>query len=278
MRPVLALAPSSLVLGSLSLVLGLACQRLPADDDGGGGGGGGPSTPEPTDGETFLPADDDPTRGADDANDTEGIAGCDPVAQLGCPAGQKCTAIVSNQAIDYACVPVTGGLGPLESCTASPSDGIDDCPAGFACLADAAAAGLCAPLCGGNSDCTQALCMPARETAIPYCADDCSPFESPCPSPLECRRNADRFSCLFLGLADVGGPGAVCAVTGDAGCAPGLACLPGALVPGCSTDNCCSILCDTTDPDPCASPASCLPLLESPAPGFESIGACYVPA
>lgn len=275
MRPALAL--SSLVLGSLSLVLSLGCQRLPAEEDD--GSGSGPSTPEPTEGETFLPGDEgDATAGADDANETEGNQACDPVAQTGCPSGQKCTAIVTDQAVAYTCVPVTGGLGPQEACVASPSDGVDECPAGYACLADEAEAGLCAPLCEGNGDCTQALCMPARETDIPYCADDCSPFESPCPSPLQCRRNGDRFSCLFLGLDDVGGPGAGCGITGDAGCAPGLVCLQGALIPGCTTDNCCTTVCDTTEADPCDTPASCLPILESPAPGFESIGACYVPA
>ena len=106
----------------------------------------------------------------------------------------------------------------------------------------------------------------------------CTPFASPCPTPLACRRNGDRFSCQFLAAGDVGGPGDACGVTDDAGCAPGLVCLPGALVPDCTNDNCCAPVCDTTDADPCIAPASCLPIIESPAPGFDTIGACFVPA
>jgi hypothetical protein len=255
------------------LALPLGCQRLPEDEPN---DDDGPSTPDTTGG-TFLPGDEGTTNG--EADETAGSSSfCDPVAQTGCAAGQKCTAIVTVEGVEYTCAAAPGGLGPQEACGASPSDGVDGCPAGYACLADEAEAGLCAPLCEGNGDCTQALCVPARETDIPYCADDCSPFSSPCPTPLSCRRNGDRFSCLFLGLGDVGGPGEACAIAGDAGCAPGLVCLPGALIPDCTSDNCCSSVCDTTDADPCQAPASCLPIIESPAPGFESIGACFVPA
>lgn len=254
--------------------LPLGCQRLPGDEDD---DDSGPSNPEPTGGGTLLPPPSE-SEGADDAEETEGSAFCDPVDQTGCTSGQKCTAILSGGVITYTCAAAPGGLGPLEACSASPADGVDGCPAGYACLADEAEAGLCAPLCEGNGDCTQALCLPARETDIPYCADDCSPFESPCPAPLQCRRNSDRFSCMFLGLGDVGGAGAECGITNDAGCAPGLVCLPGALIPGCSTDNCCASVCDTSEADPCTTPASCLPIFDGAAPGFESIGACFVPA
>lgn len=269
MRACLAL---SLVL--LSLPLG--CQRLPEDDEG---GGGGPSDPtDPTSG-TFLPGDEGRPDGADDSEETEGPGStCDPVDQTGCSSGQKCTAIVTGGAVSYTCATAPGGLGPSEACNASPSDGIDECPAGYACLADEAEAALCAPLCQAHADCTQALCVAARETGIPYCANDCSPFESPCPTPLQCRRNGDRFSCLFLGIGDVGGEGEGCDVTDDAGCGAGMVCLPGALLPGCAHDNCCASVCDTSEADPCQTPATCLPILQNPAPGFESIGACFVPA
>lgn len=263
-----------LVLPLVLLSWSLGCQRLPGDDEG---DEGGPLPPQQTSDGTFLPPDGD-SEGADAADGTEGTAVCDPVGQTGCQDGQKCTAIVSAGMVVYTCATASGGLGPGDPCAASPSDGIDGCPAGYACLADEAESGVCAPLCEGTSDCTEALCMPARETDIPYCADDCSPFAPSCAAPLQCRRNGNRFSCLFLGLSDVGGAGAACSVTDDNGCAPGLVCLPGALIPDCTTDNCCSPLCDTSEADPCISPAMCLPILDGAAPGFESIGACFVPA
>lgn len=268
MRPWLGFA------SSLLLVLPLACQRLPGDDDD---DGGGPSSKGDTTGfGTFMPGDDDDDDAADGDSGSSGV--CDPVAQIGCAAGEKCTAILSGGGLTYACVAEAGGLDPDAPCTASPADGIDGCPAGTACLEDEAGAGLCAALCGTDGDCDQGQCTLARETNIPYCADDCSPFESTCPSPLRCRQNGDRFSCLFLGTGDVGVAGAACGIADDAGCAPGFVCLPGALVPECATDNCCTPVCDTSEGDSCPAPSTCSPILSGAAPGFETIGACFVPA
>lgn len=249
----------------------LGCQRLPGTGED---SGSGPSSDDTTGFATLLPGDEN-----DDAADAETGSNnvCDPASQTGCPMGQKCTAIVTAGEVVYTCAAAPGGLDPYEACVASLTDGIDGCPAGFACIADEAGAGLCAALCEANGDCEQGQCVPARESDIPYCADDCNPFASACPAPLQCRQNGDRFSCEFLGVGDVGGTGAACAPMEDAGCAPGLVCLPGALIPDCSTDNCCTTVCDTTDANPCVSPSSCIPLLSGAAPGFESIGACFVP-
>lgn len=268
MRPWLALASSVL------LVLPLACQRLPSDDDGSSGNDGS-SNDDTTGFATLLPPDDE--SGAAD-EETGAQAGCDPVDQVGCPAGEKCTAIVSGGEVLYACAPDTGGLDPQAPCTASPSDGVDGCPAGTACIEDEGGSGLCVGLCQADADCEQGQCSAAQPTNIPFCADDCSPFDAPCPAPLACRRNGDRFSCLFLGTGDTGGAGSPCGITNDAGCAPGFVCLPGALIPECAADNCCSPVCDAADADTCPAPSTCSPILQGPAPGFENIGACFVPA
>ncbi len=269
MRPWLALFPAVLLASSLG------CQRFPEEDpdddpppmgtvsDPGGG--------------TLLPPDGDET---DDSNadGTGSMNGCDPVAQIGCSPGEKCTALVTGGVIVYACVSDPAGLDPNSPCQPSHEDGIDGCPAGTACLGDESGNGLCAALCEANAQCEQAVCLAARESDIPYCAADCSPFESLCPAPTLCRRNADRFSCSFLDDGDVGGAGAPCGIADDAGCGPGFACLPGALVPDCGTDNCCAGLCDLSENDPCASPSTCNSILQAAAPGFEEIGACFVPA
>lgn len=266
MRAWLALIPA------LALLCPPGCQRLPGEDDD----DDGPSPPGTTDGGTFLPGD-----GNED--DMDGDSGqpeptCNPVAQTGCASGERCTALGSGTMVSYGCVSDAGGLGPNESCEPSPQDGLDGCPAGYVCLADEGDNGLCAGLCQNDIDCAQAQCIPSREEEIPYCADDCSPFDAGCPAPLACRRNNDRFSCQFLGPADVGSIGEMCLVSDDSGCAPGLVCVPGALVPDCATESCCARLCDLSDPDDCTAPTTCTELLADPAPGFEDIGACFVPS
>ncbi|MEM7154333.1 MAG: hypothetical protein AAF799_15915 [Myxococcota bacterium] len=252
----------------------VGCQRLPGEEDDDDGSG----APPPPSGGTFLPQDD--TGDGEPSNDESGEGGsaCDPVTQSGCEMDEKCTALVVGGVVTYGCVADPGGLDPSDPCVASHSDGIDGCGAGYACLADEGDNGLCTALCENHSDCSQGECLPARESDIPYCADDCSPFGSLCPAPLQCRRNDNRFSCAFIGINDVGGSNSPCAVTDDAGCAPGFVCVPGSLAPDCMTDNCCVPLCDVTEDDLCASPSTCTEILQGPAPGFEDIGACFVPA
>jgi len=156
------------------------------------------------------------------------------------------------------------------------SDGLDDCAAGSVCLGDEA--GTCRPLCESESDCTGALCIEDPFAGVPHCANDCSPFEPSCASGLQCRRQSDRFSCIDPVPGDDGGPGEPCSIIDDAGCAGGLVCISGALVPGCGTQGCCVTLCDLDAQSTCSAPTTCTPALESPAPGFEAIGACFVPA
>ncbi len=266
MRAWLTFVPALLFASSI------ACQQLPGDEPDDDDGGPAPTTS----GGTLLPGDngDDPM--AD--GDSGGQSVCDPVDQTGCPSSEKCTAIISGGVVIYACVADPGGLEPTSSCQPSLADGIDSCPAAHACIPDEAGNALCAALCEDDGDCDQGQCIPSREDDVPYCADDCSPFEASCPAPLSCRRNGNRFSCQFLSESDTGAAGSACAIDDDSGCAPGLVCIPGALVPDCTTDNCCTTLCDVTDAMPCSSPSTCIPLLQGPAPGFEEIGACFVPA
>ncbi|MCH9680518.1 MAG: hypothetical protein K0V04_03710 [Deltaproteobacteria bacterium] len=268
MRPWLALFPT------LVLASSLGCQQLPEEPDDDGAGPGATQGAD-TGGGTLIPGDD---TSADAETGGGSMSNCDPVTQIGCAAGEKCTATLSAGAILYTCVADPAGLDVNAPCQASHDDGVDGCPPTTVCLEDEAGQGVCVSLCEVDGDCTQAECLPARESDIPYCADDCSPFGSLCPAPLQCRRNGNRFSCAFIGTADIGGPGAACSIAEDAGCAPGLACLPGALVPDCATGNCCAPLCDLSEADPCGLPSTCNGILQGPAPGFEEIGACFVPS
>ena len=258
----------------LLLTFALGCQRLDdgeplqptsLGEDGTGDGGG-----------TFDPIE----TGGDDSTGGSAVPTnmCDPALQTGCAAGEKCTAITSSTGPVFTCVGAGGSeLQPFDPCQASPETGLDACPAGTACIGTTSS-GLCLPLCSSNSDCDGAVCSADPVNELPFCADDCSPFESLCAAPLVCRRNDERFSCGFLREQDVGGEAAPCDTTSDAGCAAGFACITGTLVPGCSSPGCCASLCDLGGADPCDVPATCNVVIDAPAPGFEEIGACFVPA
>lgn len=226
-----------------------------------------------------MPVTGDYDSGSDGAvDDGSPTFGCDPVAQTGCDPEEKCTALRHDGQVEYACVSDPTTLELTSPCTADPAGGVDGCPPGSACLTDEQGVGVCLPLCIDHGDCDDALCLMHPLDFVPYCASHCSPFEVSCPAPLQCRRESDRFTCEFITMSDNGTTGDPCSPFDDGGCAPGFVCIPGALVPTCMTDSCCTSLCDLTDPDPCPSPATCAPALPGPAPGFEEIGACFIPS
>lgn len=260
----------------LFALLSFGCQRLELSEDDGAltllDGSGGTTDDG---GSTFG---NDTSGSEEDTSDTTPpTSDCDPVLQSGCNSGEKCTAVVASGQVGYVCANDPGDLDPFSSCEQALSSGIDGCSAGHACVADETEAGLCVPLCEGSSDCTAAICVNDPLNRIPYCADECSPFEGGCPEPQQCRRDDDRFACEFTREGDVGGQNEPCAMLGDAGCAEGFVCVSGALVPECTTDGCCTSVCDTTD-DTCESPSTCAAIFSGPAPGYETIGGCLVPA
>jgi hypothetical protein len=263
----------------------VACQTIPSgsdefgdaagDDDDGGSTtfGNGDDSDDDDDDDADESTEDD--GGTDDGTPT---LDCDPVAQTGCAAGEKCTVTESVGQLTYACVADDQSLDPYAQCTPALGTGIDGCIAGNVCFADEMDNGLCVPLCLDTSDCQMGLCIAPPTTVATYCADQCSPFETSCPAPMQCRRAMDRFVCEFGRNADTGGQGDPCSITNDDGCAEGFVCLPGELVPNCTEGACCTNLCDTGSPGGCDSPAICASIFESPAPGNETYGACFVPA
>ncbi len=215
--------------------------------------------------------------GGEGGSDEGGVeTECDPVTSFECSDGEKCAVVLEGDALGYACVPEAGSQSVGQDCTVSLEDGLDGCTAGSVCLGDDA--GTCRPLCNAEADCTAALCLEDPIHQVPHCADDCSPFEPNCSGLLQCRRQDDRFSCIDALPGDVGGLGEACLLEGDAGCGEGLMCVTGALVPGCASGGCCVSLCDLDALDSCSSPSTCNAALEAPAPGFEAVGACFVPA
>ncbi len=259
-------------LGVLVLVCS-ACQRVPLG-----------VTMDPFD-ETEGMTDTDGTTG--DVDPTGGPSepgfSCTPNNPASCPEGQKCTAISTGGPQNkFECVTDDAVIPPLGECTPSPQNGQDGCPTGHVCLltGDGDDIGLCLQACAGHQECEPGACEASPSTLTPFCADPCNPVFPSCFSGFVCRPVNDRFVCgIPVAEADIGQQGDPCDSQNLRGCAEGYVCLTGALVPNCGASDCCTQVCDLDfGDDQCPHPALCRAMFASPAPGFEDVGACYVPA
>ena len=256
----------------LCLVLG-ACQRVPLGD---------------------LPDDEEETAGLESTGDVVTSSGggggggggpqfeCEPGEEDSCPMGQKCTAISDGGPQNYfTCVPDDGELIPGDDCTPAQGTGQDGCTTGHACLMSQPedVLGRCLPLCRNSDDCEPGACEVSPYTLTTFCADPCDPLVPDCESGFACRQAADRFVCgMNIEETDIGLPGEECDLANLRGCSENLTCMPYALVPGCAYTACCTTVCDLNAGDEqCTSPALCGSPFAAPAPGFETIGACFVP-
>lgn len=257
------------------LLLG-ACQRVPLDDGDSAAETGGPDTDSDTDGP--------PTTGmSGPPPDLNPVYDCEPAEASSCPMGQKCTALSEGGLQNhFKCVPDDGQLPAYEPCVPAPENGQDSCGAGTVCLAYSEqdlSSGRCLPVCRNDTDCDPGLCTTSPFSGTTFCADSCDPAAPLCFPGLGCRQAKDRFICEMLIEEDVGLEGAACSEANYRGCADTYACLPGALVPNCASAGCCTSTCVVSgDPDQCPSPTLCVGLFAAPAPGFEDVGACFVPA
>lgn len=227
--------------------------------------------------------DDVPTTGPVEEPDLNPVYECEPANTSSCPMGQKCSAVAKGGLQNhYECVNDDGMLLPFEPCLTSPDDGQDGCASGTICLPvkeSDLSAGRCLPGCHNDTDCEPGLCITSPLTGATFCAGGCDPTIAECPPELTCRQAKDRFVCEVSLETDIGLEGEACEGVSLRGCAPTYACMPGALVPDCVSGSCCTNTCDTNGPAAqCASPTLCTSMFTFPAPGFESVGACFVPA
>ncbi len=260
----------------LCLLLG-ACQRVPLGDL--------PGDDEQTTSDTGDSAAE-VTEGQVDGGGGGGNNGpefeCEPGDDDSCSAGQKCTAISNGGAQNlFTCVPDDSTILPDDDCTPAQGTGQDGCPTGHACLTSKPddVTGRCIPLCRNDDDCEPGACETSPYTLTTFCADSCDPLVPDCPAGLACRQTDDRFVCgMNIAETDIGVPGDSCDLGLLRGCAENLMCMPYALVAGCAYAACCTDVCDLTlEEDPCPSPSLCGSPFAQPAPGFESLGACFVP-
>ena len=258
---------------ALPAVLLAACQRVPYD---------GPPEVEDTSssgGDVLV------TDGGDGGNDDGGGFGpeykCEPGDPTSCPEGQKCSPLSNGGPQNkYQCVSDDGELLPGDECTPAPGTGQDRCSAGAVCLVSDPddTLGRCLKTCHTDDDCGASKCTQSPFTGANFCADTCDPLASSCPQGLVCRQATDRFICAMPIEVDTGMNSDNCDIASLRGCVENYACLPGATVPGCASTACCTNTCDLSLGDEqCAAPALCRSMFADPAPGFEGVGACFVP-
>jgi hypothetical protein len=266
-------SPPLLACLALFLCAGPSCQRVPVGDfpleDGDDGEGDGDG-------------DGDGDGGNDTGGSNQPVYHCEPgEEQEDCADGEKCTPLlVGGQQNVYECVPDQPDHATYDDCVPAPLTGQDGCPPGYVCLGDdfQSPSGVCLPLCVSDADCELALCIADAFTDVPFCSDHCDPLLPMCGhDKQDCLRTQDRFTCKYAAEGDVGGQNAPCPGTLDGGCAEGFVCVAGEIVPGCTAGFCCTSVCDLDGSGTCASPATCNPLTDDPPPGFEHIGACFVP-
>jgi len=206
---------------------------------------------------------------------------CEPGDPLSCPEGQKCSPLGNGGPQNkYQCVNDDGELLPGDDCTPAPATGQDLCSSGAVCLISDPddTLGRCLRGCHTDEDCGTGKCTQSPFSGTSFCADPCDPLASSCPQGLVCRQANDRFICGMAIDVDTGLTGDNCDGASLRGCVENFACLPGALVPGCASSNCCTNTCDLLlGDDQCFSPSLCRPMFGDPAPGFEGVGACHVP-
>jgi hypothetical protein len=261
----------------LLALLALACQRVPIEESTLTDGDDSTSTSTTTSGESTTAVDPSAGEGG-----IQPQYKCDPADLETCDDGLKCTALLRDGRQNvYECVNNDAMHNLYEPCVPSPLDGQDGCSPSSICQPtnDEGDSGLCMPLCTKTTECGGGACVANPFNRVPSCSEACDPLGSICPAGLACRRAEDRFGCMVPTASDIGEQTAQCLKEGDRGCSEGYVCEAGDLIPACAspTGFCCTSLCDLEAVDPCASPATCNAIWSDPAPGYEWIGACYVP-
>jgi hypothetical protein len=151
---------------------------------------------------------------------------CDPVAQTGCEAGEKCSVVVAGETSSFECVPA-GAIAPDAQCTRT-NEG-DDCTAGHYCVGNVGASSgmTCRPLCeaGGSPGCE--VCVPYADFPsqdVGVCHPTCDPLAQDCGGLLSCLYIGETQPvCAQLSQSSLVPPGGSCRFLNQ--CTLGSSCL-----------------------------------------------------
>ncbi len=149
------------------------------------------------------------------------VPGCNPVAQAGCCAGEKCAFILDDPAsgIGHTGCVATGSAAVGEVCTAPTEQGTgDSCAAGGSCFD-----GTCRAVCTTvNDTCADTTtCVPINRLEYDLCLPACDPIAQDCAGGLGCYVVSGNQPACVAAHAD-GEPGDACDALND--CRPGAGC------------------------------------------------------
>jgi hypothetical protein len=236
---------------------------------------------------TSAPPTDDGTTIADEVD--VGVPGpCDTYDPM-CPEGFKCMPYADDGGSSWNaqfCFPLDPdpvGVGEPCEVVGDGVSGLDDCEEGSMCwfVDPDTNEGTCVAFCGGtpdDPDCDAAhTCLVANDEVLNLCMPFCDPVLQDCDAGYGCYPMDDGFVCAVDASGEMGSFGDVCEFINV--CDPGLACITGELVLGCTEAGCCTPFCDLDDPTPCSGISGgveCVPwYLDGDAPaGFEDVGIC----
>ncbi len=102
------------------------------------------------------------------------------------------------------------------------------------------------------------------------CGAACNPLLQNCNIGEACMWGGDEWTCQTR-TDDVAFAQACTEATE---CAPGLVCVEGSRVPGCTANHCCAQLCATDEVDVCFSQSECLDVFDG---GQPDVGLCLTP-
>lgn len=214
---------------------------------------------------------------------------CDFWAQ-DCPTGHKCAPFSTAGEPtwdDYRCVGVVDDPAQLdEPCMNfdGPHGGVDDCDHGLICweFGNTDDPPMCIEICTGTQ--SEPSCSIGNECdftidALHLCSPGCDPILQDCPEGEGCYAGTSSFWCRPDESGEGGNFGDPCEL--DRQCSPGLHCLGGPTVPGCTDEErCCTNFCDLTTADPDAACSHedqiCMPYLNQERDD-DHVGFCTLP-
>lgn len=217
---------------------------------------------------------------------------CSPWSE-DCPRGQKCMPWAKDGGPEWnalRCTPIAkkaSAIGAPCSVTGGPVSGFDSCEPRAMCwnVDRETLVGECVAMCEGSEAhpvCAvpQTECMIANQGVLTLCLRPCDPIIQDCIEGQGCYpMNGAAFACVVDVSSELGSMGDPCDFRNT--CDPGLLCVAGEGVPGCTSNMCCTRFCDVHGAEPpCFAGQSCVPYWEDvdhAPPGYEPVGICFTP-
>lgn len=176
---------------------------------------------------------------------------CDPVAQTGCAAGERCTADFQADGTSITTCAAAGTVTVGGACVRPPT-GVDDCVAGSVC-----ADGTCAEVCSvaaGTCNCLGQYFPDVADAG--HCEPGCNPLTQDCPATNEACYFTSTLTVCAPVISSAGNPGDACMYLN--GCVEGAICVSGTCAsicavsgngPTCSSGFTCNGVGQVSNPD-----------------------------